>query len=411
MTVRRSSTEASSFRLVNEGATKVGAAVRDVRRVVHWYPNFLGGGGVANCVRGLAEAQARAGLQVIVAAAAGVGRPLYGSMELDGVHVHCWEPGFDLKRNSLRLRTIPRRERHALRALDPDLVHVHGEFNLDNWWVASLFDCPLVLSPQGAFHEGSFRLGAVRRKRAYVRFANTFFYPRLTFHATCPQEETDIRRELPAARIYCVPQAANAPVTVESRSTRPVGPVTNVLFAGRLDVEVKGIDILLEALELALRSVPRGFHLTLAGPDWKGGRRWIEKRCVELQISDAVRLTGALEPNELAREYAAADIYAHLSRREGFSLAIVEALTAGCPTILSDAVGPASFAEVASLRHLRIVQAAPAAAAKALLDLRSNIADANRLSDIDSPALRSWLSWDSIVNAHLARYAELCQTD
>lgn len=40
----------------------------------------------------------------------------------------------------------------ALRAMQPDGVHAHGEFNPDNWWAPRLWDCPIILSPQGAFH-------------------------------------------------------------------------------------------------------------------------------------------------------------------------------------------------------------------------------------------------------------------
>ncbi|MGH2838701.1 MAG: glycosyltransferase, partial [Thermoleophilaceae bacterium] len=103
-------------------------------RVVHWYPNFLAGGGVANSVLGLADAQAAAGADVWIVSLAH-DEPLYGRLRpAGGVQVATWGTGHALPWSGLRLHALTPGSARELRALQPDVVHAHAEFNPDNWW-------------------------------------------------------------------------------------------------------------------------------------------------------------------------------------------------------------------------------------------------------------------------------------
>src|SRR4051794_26409839 len=66
-------------------------------RVVHWYPNFLAGGGVANSVLALADAQAAAGAETWIAAFAH-DAPIYGPLRpRAGVRIASFAPGRTLR--------------------------------------------------------------------------------------------------------------------------------------------------------------------------------------------------------------------------------------------------------------------------------------------------------------------------
>jgi len=148
-------------------------------RIVHWYPNFLGGGGVANAVLGLATAQAEFGHDVIVVAAEPQNAPLYERMDADGLQLVTFRERRRVQRAGLRLRLIERGDQDRLRALAPDAVHAHGEFNPDNLWAARLFDAPVFLSPQGAFHPVVLRKSRALGKRAYMPVARRLLYSKL----------------------------------------------------------------------------------------------------------------------------------------------------------------------------------------------------------------------------------------
>jgi glycosyltransferase involved in cell wall biosynthesis len=56
----------------------------------------------------------------------------------------------------------------------------------------------------------------------------------------------------------------------------------------------------------------------------------------ELDLGDSVRVLGPVTDAELESLYRAADLFALPSTKEGFGLAVLEALAAGLPAIVSD---------------------------------------------------------------------------
>ena len=77
-------------------------------RILHWYPNFLGGGGVANAVLGLAIARAERGAEVAIASAEAEGEPLYQAMDerLGKVRLFRWRSGVALHADVLKYRKV-----------------------------------------------------------------------------------------------------------------------------------------------------------------------------------------------------------------------------------------------------------------------------------------------------------------
>src|SRR5881275_2068058 len=110
-------------------------------RVLHWFPNYFHGGGVANAVTGLAHAQANLGAEVAVAGARDDRRPMYGEPPQ---HAHVerlhWRPSADIGVAGLTARPPSREALAMLRAWRPDVVHAHAEFAPDNIWTRFIFD-------------------------------------------------------------------------------------------------------------------------------------------------------------------------------------------------------------------------------------------------------------------------------
>jgi glycosyltransferase involved in cell wall biosynthesis len=180
------------------------------------------------------------------------------------------------------------------------------------------------------------------------------------------------------------------------------------LCVGRLDVFQKGLDILLSAFEMAA-SRPGGarLHLTLAGPDFKGGRQWLEHRAAELGIRDLVEFTGSLTGDQVGAALAAADIYVQLSRYEGFSLSVVEALLASKPAVLTSATGPASYPEIASLPHIKVVAPSREEAAQAMIETAGALPELTRAALSCHMVVTEFFSWDRVARLHLNQYVQL----
>ena len=104
----------------------------------------------------------------------------------------------------------------------------------------------------------------------------------------------------------------------------------DILFVGRL-AEVKRLDVLLRAIELARRDVP---HLTAAVVGDGELRASLEQLAGTLAIDDCVDFLGyQRRPVDWLRR---ARIFALTSRSEGLSLAMMEAMLCGCVPVVSD---------------------------------------------------------------------------
>ena len=109
-----------------------------------------------------------------------------------------------------------------------------------------------------------------------------------------------------------------------------------VLFVS-MNFEVKGLDALLGGLAaLARDSSAPPFRLLVAG---KGDIRKYRELAASLGIGARVTFAGVIPGAELPSIYAAADLYAMLSRFDTFGMVVLEAMAAALPVLVSDRVG------------------------------------------------------------------------
>jgi glycosyltransferase involved in cell wall biosynthesis len=379
-------------------------------RILHWFPNFAAGGGVANAVSALADAQAAAGGEVWI-----VTRParasLYGPTPTrSDLQFAYWGGDLSLRLGAMRVHRVSHRDRAALRRIQPDVVHVHAEFNPDNWWVRRLWPSPIVLSPHGAFHPAVLARGG-RSKGLFAAVAKRALWNGVAcFHALNPAEATDVAKRLPHATTYCVPHGPSPAVVAALASTDayPTDTVVRFMFIGRLDVTTKGLDILVESFARALncRGGPAA-TLTLVGPEWHDGGRILRELIDRLGVSDVVGLYGSVNAPDVPATLRRCDVYVQLSRNEGSPLSLNDALVLGKPAIISDRVGTISIPEIAALEHVVVVEPSIEAAAHAISQAMVDIARLRAAARQSEGFIRQVLSWERAAESHLRQYEGL----
>ena len=109
-----------------------------------------------------------------------------------------------------------------------------------------------------------------------------------------------------------------------------------ILFLSRINLK-KGLDLLLPAFK-EIVSQRDDCLLVMAGPD-DGYLAETEHFIQENHLEDKIRLVGMLTGNDKLAAFADANIFALPSHSEGFSIATLEALISGIPSLLSDRVG------------------------------------------------------------------------
>ena len=314
---------------------------------------------------------------------------------------------------SLEIHAVPRSPTHALRALEPDVVHAHGEFNPNNWWPPRLWSSPLVLTPHGAFHPTVLQRGA-KAKRLYIGIAQRLLYERTRkFHALSPAEGRDIKEAVRHASTYCVPQGPSPEV---QKALGPIEPrfrerprQVRFMYVGRIDVPTKGLDVLLEAFAQATGSgaASRAATLTLVGPDQRNGRVALRDLASRLGIEHRVEIRDQVTGHGVTALLRDCDVYVQLSRNDGSPLSLNDALVLAKPAIISERVGTASWEEIKRLRHVKVVEPSVAAAADAIAEVLEDAASLGQEAREACPLLRTFLSWENAARRHLETYEAL----
>jgi glycosyltransferase involved in cell wall biosynthesis len=150
------------------------------------------------------------------------------------------------------------------------------------------------------------------------------------------------RYRLPMTRIGAIP---NAVEVVDDRGNRNavraglgIGTPTRVVaWHGRVQVQTKGLDVLLDAWDLICRERSAAdIRLLLVG----NGR---DAERLRNRIASSRKVTWidryVFDRRELWSYLHAADVYTIPSRREGFAVAILEAMACGLPVVATDAPG------------------------------------------------------------------------
>ncbi|MCH8114827.1 MAG: glycosyltransferase family 4 protein, partial [Chloroflexi bacterium] len=358
---------------------------------------------------GLAEAQAQLGAEVAIASATVDGQPLYERMRVsDRMRLLSWTPRWELRLPGLMLRGLPAEAVRELKSFEADVVHVHGEFNADNIWAARIFNTPMILSPQGAFHPVALRKGRRIGKRLYINLARRLLYRRLkSFHAVSPAEAAHINALLGNVWVYCAP---NGPSTSAHPSNGPEPSIgrkgdspIRFLFVGRLE-PLKGLDILFRAVASLDNS--NSVRLNVVGGDENSlEKARLQALAARMKLNTSIRFIGQVTQEELPVHYNAADVCVMPSHYESFGLAALEAAACGRPVVASNVGGlptivldgttgylvPSGRSDLMAERLCRLLSDDV---------LRSQLGAAARIH-------AETLGWDRSADSLLAQYREL----
>jgi glycosyltransferase involved in cell wall biosynthesis len=252
----------------------------------------------------------------------------------------------------------------AARRVEADLLHAHW---LPAGWVAARSSKPYVVQVWGTDVELARR--APWLVRGILRGA------RIVIAASSALAQS--ARLLGARDVRVIPSGVDLPAEVGVEAHPP-----EVLYAGRLSEE-KGVLELVEAT--------RGMNLVVAGDG---------------PLRARVPVARGFVPNdELQALYARAAVVACPSRREGFGVACLEAMSHGRPVVATD-VGGLRDLVVDGETGLVVPTRDPAALRAALERLLGDPELRRRLGAAGRQRAQEGFSWAAVTEATLAAYAD-----
>jgi glycosyltransferase involved in cell wall biosynthesis len=294
-------------------------------------------GGTAVAVLGLARAQAATGLDVAVLTTE---RQSDSRVDGDGASIYLLAPATGKLRRHPDLARVA-----AERVAEADVVHVHAlweEAQFQAVRASRARGVPYLITPHGMLTPWS--LAQSRwKKQLYIAWR----LRRMLRGAALIHYTSEVERAKVAASVAPGTPSIVEPLGValaEYRALPPAGtfrarfpdladrPI--VLFLGRLHPG-KGLEYLIPALA----AMGRGDAVLVAvGPDSGGYRTRLEQRAQSLGVRGRVLFTGLLQGPEKVAALVDADLFCLPSDHENFGVAVVEALAAGTPALVSEHV-------------------------------------------------------------------------
>lgn len=276
-------------------------------------------GGPSRAIVALAEAQARAGASVHLAAQTPA-PAILPDAALVGLSALT---GSTLARAREIGRLIP----------GHDIVHDHGLWlptNLGAGTAAARANIPLVISPHGALAPWALAWSKRRKQMARLLFQQHLLDGASGLIAAAPPEAGHIRAVTRRPPIAIIPNGVDIPEAVPARATS--GPFT-LLFLSRLH-PVKNLAALIGAWGRVLATPGLGdWHLRIIGPDEDSHGATLAPLIAALGPAPRLTLEGPAEGHAKTAAFAAAHAFILPSLSENFGIAVAEALAHGLPAI------------------------------------------------------------------------------
>ncbi|GAB4342132.1 MAG: glycosyltransferase [Desulfobulbaceae bacterium] len=375
-------------------------------RILHVIRGLANSSGTTHIVLPLSEEQSRQGADVSVYY---VDKPPFPGLEPDSklVESRCFGLSLPIDNPGISLdfaRTI------NARISSFDVVHIHAVWNFPTWWAmraAYRAGVPYMVAPQGSFEPWALTQNPWG-KRLYGMATEIPLLRRASWlQALTEAEARQFRQAGLDAPVVIVPNGIDpsvfdqdAPRLVEKLGL-PAGAKT-LLFLSRLHPK-KGVDVLVEAFS-RFASQHEEVFLVVAGHDAGTGymktigeqvaRHGLNRRCI---------FVGEVVGREKYQTLLGADAFVLPSHSEGLPVAVIEAMGAGLPVVVTPGC---NLPEVAERDAGLVVGPDPEEVASALDTLFGDEETMRVMGENGRRLVREKFTWERIARRLLEIYEQ-----
>jgi len=292
---------------------------------------------------------------------------------------------------------------------DFDLVHIQELWHYPGYIASKIArsrNVPYIVTIHGELNEWNLQQKRLKKQIYMTAIQRGILQKSAALHAITQAESNRIRQleiETPVAMIpngTHTEEFENLPDRSQFVSRYP--ELENrliVLFLGRIQ-QKKGLDILAQAFGNLVRT-RHDVRLVVAGPDEDNTLTEIKTILKSQGALEKAVFPGMLTGEQKLEALGAADIFALTSYSEGFSVALLEALSAGLPLVITD---ECNFPEVGDSRAGFVVRPNDSETASALMSLLDSADLRREMSENARRLVRSNYTWERIAEKMFTLY-------
>ena len=252
-------------------------------------------------------------------------------LNLNHKRMNCWEKG-ELFHN---LDTIvPRLAQLPPPFNKPDLVISQQSYN--NPFSRIIWDVQKAKIPYIIIPHGEYNKCAQKEKRLKKIIGNFLWFNRMIRKSVAIEYLTENEYKnsaWPRKEHIIIPNGILLPEF--QKSYYPLKEI-RASFIGRLSINHKGLDILLEAVSLVKDELKSSnFSLNIFGPDENGSKNVLQRMIEKMHLQDIVSLKEGVYGEEKNKILENTDLFVLTSRYEGHPIALLEALSYGIPSLVT----------------------------------------------------------------------------
>ena len=357
-------------------------------RLVHYYPRALAGdGGPTRAMWEWANATHAAGCDIKVLYDSGLESP--STLRNPAI------PTIALPHTGVGRWRAPRGLAAELRRGDVLVMHsVYLPGNIAAALAARRCGVPYIVMPHGGYNEQA-RERRYHRKQAWQPVERAYLERALAVHMFFEGETHDAEQVAPRARWLVAPTGFELPP-----GRWDGGSGGYLAWIGRYDIQTKGLDLLVEALTHLPAADRR--PLRMHGKPSEDQPEDIDTIASSLGIAEQVTVGRFLLESAKESFLSRAAAYVHPSRWESHSLALVEALAYGIPSVVSKfcTIAP----DVRTADAAVIVEPTPRDIARGISAVLSR---QQEYSDRAIRFVRTRLTWSAIIGGYLRQIESL----
>jgi len=290
--------------------------------------------------------------------------------------------------------------------LKADVVHLHGVWEPLLYKASRLalkHNIPYLVTPHGMLNVQH----SLSQKRYIKKFLLATYIKKIlnqaqAIHLLNQAEKRSVAPLNLSSKISIIPNAVNLSLKKLTKSPQlPNRPY--FIFLGRL-FHKKGTSLLIQAFSQFKQLAPlSGHHLVVAGPN-AGALKDMKNQVSKLGLTSVIHFTGLLDDQTKLQALAHSTAFILPSHQEGFSIAVLEALSVSTPVIISKQT---NFPEVKTSNSGLVLSLKSTLFAQAMNKLASRPSYAKKLGQNGRQLVVKHYTWEKVAKQMISLYKTL----